>query len=157
MRRRGEDVAAGETVLRAGDVITPAHVMLMSACGVETVRVAPVVRIGVISTGSEVCDSTELAAAAAAAASHSAAATNSDSNGEAQHSNFLQPKAGHIHNAVAPYLLSRLSGSPDVTATYLGNCADDPSRLQALLMHSSSSRTGVSALDDGTTHTAALT
>jgi molybdopterin molybdotransferase len=53
IRRAGEDVAAGTTVLRAGQVITPAAVGLAAALGLNRLTVIPRQRVLVISTGSE--------------------------------------------------------------------------------------------------------
>jgi molybdopterin molybdotransferase len=53
IRRAGEDVTVGTTVLRAGTPITPAALGLLAALGVERVRVVPRPRVLVISTGSE--------------------------------------------------------------------------------------------------------
>jgi molybdopterin molybdotransferase len=53
IRRAGEDVAAGETVLRAGSVLGPAQLGLLAALGESTVRVIPPIRVTVLSTGSE--------------------------------------------------------------------------------------------------------
>src|SRR6202161_2588976 len=53
IRRAGEDVAAGTTVLRAGQVVTPAVVGLAAALGLHRLTVIPRQRVLVISTGSE--------------------------------------------------------------------------------------------------------
>jgi molybdopterin molybdotransferase len=53
IRRAGEDVAAGTTVLRAGRVATPAVVGLAAALGLHELTVIPRQRVLVISTGSE--------------------------------------------------------------------------------------------------------
>jgi molybdopterin molybdotransferase len=53
IRRAGEDVAAGSTVLRAGQVVTPAVVGLAAALGLDKLRVIPRQRVLIISTGSE--------------------------------------------------------------------------------------------------------
>jgi molybdopterin molybdotransferase len=53
LRRAGEDVRAGETVLAAGARLSPRHVALLAAVGRSTVRVHPAPRVVVISTGSE--------------------------------------------------------------------------------------------------------
>jgi molybdopterin molybdotransferase len=53
IRRAGEDVAAGTTVLRAGQVVTPAVVGLAAALGQRALTVIPRQRVLVISTGSE--------------------------------------------------------------------------------------------------------
>jgi molybdopterin molybdotransferase len=53
IRRAGEDVAAGMTVLRAGQVMTPAALGLAAALGFGTLTVLPRQRVLVMSTGSE--------------------------------------------------------------------------------------------------------
>ncbi|HYY02235.1 MAG TPA: gephyrin-like molybdotransferase Glp [Mycobacterium sp.] len=53
IRRKGEDVAPGTTVLRAGQVVTPAVVGLAAALGLHRLTVIPRQRVLVISTGSE--------------------------------------------------------------------------------------------------------
>jgi molybdopterin molybdotransferase len=53
IRRAGEDVAAGSTVLRAGQVVTPAVIGLAAALGVSQLPVIPPQRVLLISTGSE--------------------------------------------------------------------------------------------------------
>lgn len=53
IRRAGEDVAAGTTVLRAGHVLTPAALGLVAALGLAEVSVLPRPRVLVMSTGTE--------------------------------------------------------------------------------------------------------
>ncbi|HET9876785.1 MAG TPA: gephyrin-like molybdotransferase Glp [Mycobacterium sp.] len=53
IRRVGGDVAAGDTVLRAGQVVGPAVVGLAAALGLTRLTVRPRQRVLVISTGSE--------------------------------------------------------------------------------------------------------
>lgn len=53
IRRAGEDVAAGTTVLRAGQLLTPAALGLVAALGLPEVSVLPRPRVLVMSTGSE--------------------------------------------------------------------------------------------------------
>ncbi|OMC42457.1 gephyrin-like molybdotransferase Glp [Mycobacterium sp. IS-1264] len=53
IRRAGEDVAPGTTVLRAGQVVTPAVLGLAAALGMAELTVIPRQRVLVISTGSE--------------------------------------------------------------------------------------------------------
>ena len=53
VRRAGEDVTAGTTVLRAGQVLTPAALGLVAALGLGEVNVVPRQRVLVMSTGSE--------------------------------------------------------------------------------------------------------
>ncbi len=53
IRRAGEDVTAGTTVLRAGQVVTPAVLGLAAALGLGDLKVVPRQRVLVMSTGSE--------------------------------------------------------------------------------------------------------
>ncbi len=53
IRRAGEDVTAGTTVLQAGQVVTPAVLGLAAALGLGDLRVVPRQRVLVMSTGSE--------------------------------------------------------------------------------------------------------
>ncbi|MGV0793972.1 molybdopterin molybdotransferase MoeA [Mycolicibacterium sp. XJ1819] len=53
IRRAGEDVTAGTTVLRAGQVLTPAALGLAAALGLGELTVIPRLRVLVLSTGSE--------------------------------------------------------------------------------------------------------
>jgi molybdopterin molybdotransferase len=53
IRRAGEDVAPGTTVLRTGQVVTPAVLGLAAALGMAELQVIPRQRVLVISTGSE--------------------------------------------------------------------------------------------------------
>jgi molybdopterin molybdotransferase len=53
IRRAGEDVAPGTTVLRGGQVVTPAVLGLASALGMAELKVIPRQRVLVMSTGSE--------------------------------------------------------------------------------------------------------
>ena len=56
VRRRGEDVRAGDLAVGAGTPIGPAQVGLLAAVGRERVLVRPRPRVVVISTGSELVD-----------------------------------------------------------------------------------------------------
>ncbi|MGV0836713.1 molybdopterin molybdotransferase MoeA [Mycolicibacterium thermoresistibile] len=53
IRRAGEDVTAGTTVLQAGQLVTPAMLGLAAALGLSTLPVIPRPRVLVMSTGSE--------------------------------------------------------------------------------------------------------
>jgi len=55
-RKAGEDVAAGDLVLKAGRILTPADVALLSAVGVGDVPVRDRLRVAVLSTGDEVVE-----------------------------------------------------------------------------------------------------
>jgi len=56
VRRAGEEVAAGDTVLSAGTFLGAAQLGLLAAVGRDAVRVRPRPRIVVISTGSELAE-----------------------------------------------------------------------------------------------------
>jgi molybdopterin molybdotransferase len=53
---RGNEMAAGEVVLPAGSVLTPAAVALLAAVGRTSVRVFPLPRVAIISTGDELVE-----------------------------------------------------------------------------------------------------
>ena len=53
IRRTGEDVTAGTTVLRAGQLVSPAALGLVAALGIDWLAVIPRQRVLVVSTGSE--------------------------------------------------------------------------------------------------------
>jgi len=57
IRRQGEEVRSGQTVLRPGTPIGPAEVAVLSAVGCTTVSVCQVPSVGVLATGDEVVDS----------------------------------------------------------------------------------------------------
>ena len=54
VRNAGEDMARGQEILSAGNVLTPAVIMGLAAAGVETVAVRSRPRVAVIVTGREV-------------------------------------------------------------------------------------------------------
>jgi molybdopterin molybdotransferase len=78
-RRAGEDVLAGDLILRAGRHITPADLALLAATGVSQICVRVPLRVGVLSTGDELVESGDRA------------------------------KAGQIYDANRPMLLALLS------------------------------------------------
>ncbi|MGB7316941.1 MAG: molybdopterin-guanine dinucleotide biosynthesis protein B, partial [Planktotalea sp.] len=55
-RRAGEDVLAGEVILKAGRRLTPADTALLSAVGIATVKSYERLRVGVLSTGDELVE-----------------------------------------------------------------------------------------------------
>ncbi len=59
IRRRGEEVRAGDVVLSAGDVIGPAAIGLLASTGHATVSVYRRPRVAVLSTGSELVEVAE--------------------------------------------------------------------------------------------------
>ncbi len=56
IREAGEDVGAGSTLAAAGTLLTPRHLALLAACGISEVKVKRRVRIGLLSTGSELVE-----------------------------------------------------------------------------------------------------
>lgn len=61
-RRAGEDVAAGDVIVQAGRVITPADLALLSATGIAEIMVRKRLRVGVLSTGDELVEAGATAA-----------------------------------------------------------------------------------------------
>eukprot|EP00638_Chattonella_subsalsa_P007564 CAMPEP_0117748530 /NCGR_PEP_ID=MMETSP0947-20121206/9190_1 /TAXON_ID=44440 /ORGANISM="Chattonella subsalsa, Strain CCMP2191" /LENGTH=667 /DNA_ID=CAMNT_0005566249 /DNA_START=111 /DNA_END=2114 /DNA_ORIENTATION=+ len=59
IRPAGVDIRAGQLVLQAGDIITPAEIGLLATVGVSEVLVSPKPVVGVMSTGDELVDPTE--------------------------------------------------------------------------------------------------
>ncbi|MCP9480632.1 molybdopterin-binding protein [Shimia sp. CNT1-13L.2] len=55
-RKAGEDVAAGDVILSAGRVLTPADLALLSATGTAEVQVRRRLRVAVVSTGDELAE-----------------------------------------------------------------------------------------------------
>jgi molybdenum cofactor synthesis domain-containing protein len=53
VRQVGEDVQPGDIVVEAGEVLSPARLGLLAAVGCQRVRVIPIPRVGVLSTGDE--------------------------------------------------------------------------------------------------------
>ena len=107
VRRAGEDVTAGTTVLRAGQVVTPAALGLAAALGLGSLTVQPRLRVLVMSTGSELVSAgTELQpgqiyesnaimlAAAVREAGGEVVATPTSSDDVAQFSTVLEGYAG---------------------------------------------------------------
>ncbi|GLR11278.1 molybdopterin molybdenumtransferase MoeA [Chitinimonas prasina] len=53
IRRLGEDIAAGSTVLQAGQRLAPQHVALAASLGIAELAVHPALRVGLLCTGDE--------------------------------------------------------------------------------------------------------
>lgn len=56
VRPQGEDLQAGDTVLRPGDVLTPPRLALLAAVGRDRALVHPRPRVAILSTGDEVVE-----------------------------------------------------------------------------------------------------
>jgi molybdenum cofactor synthesis domain-containing protein len=54
--RRGADIAAGQSVLQPGDLLTPAKVGVLAACGTSPVEVYAKPRVAILSTGNEIVE-----------------------------------------------------------------------------------------------------
>lgn len=52
-RPAGEDFSEGHVVLRAGETVLPQHVMALASVGISVIKVRSKLRIGILSTGSE--------------------------------------------------------------------------------------------------------
>ncbi|MBR7888621.1 molybdopterin molybdotransferase MoeA [Marinomonas sp. A79] len=53
IRPKGQDMDVGQTVMRAGDTITPIHMGLLSSLGITEVTVYHTLRVGILTTGDE--------------------------------------------------------------------------------------------------------
>ncbi|MGI9021833.1 MAG: molybdopterin molybdotransferase MoeA [Acidimicrobiales bacterium] len=53
IRRPGEDLRRGDTLVEPGTVLSPGHVGVLASVGRQTVTVVPRARVGVLSTGDE--------------------------------------------------------------------------------------------------------
>jgi molybdopterin molybdotransferase len=56
IRRRGEDVAPGTVVVRAGTVLDARHLAILAAAGIDRLAVRRRLRVGVLSTGDELVE-----------------------------------------------------------------------------------------------------
>lgn len=56
VRPAGEEVTRGETVIRAGTVLNPAHIAVAAVCGYDELPVLPKPRVALVLTGDEVID-----------------------------------------------------------------------------------------------------
>ena len=56
VRHEGEDVRAGDVILRAGTLLGPGQIALLAAAGLARVRVVPRPRVVVLSTGDELVE-----------------------------------------------------------------------------------------------------
>ena len=56
-RPAGENLAVGEVILQAGDVISPAHIAQCAAAGIDHLSVSAPLRVGILSTGDELEES----------------------------------------------------------------------------------------------------
>ena len=59
VRPAGDDLTPGQVVFAAGTVLTAGHLGVLASLGIETVRVPPRMRVGVVSTGDELREGTD--------------------------------------------------------------------------------------------------
>jgi len=59
---RGEDIAAGALIVKAGIQITPRHIGMLAACGCQQLMVRKKIKVALISTGDELVDISEIPA-----------------------------------------------------------------------------------------------
>lgn len=105
-RYAGADIRKGGLLLQAGTKILPSHIMRLASVGISIVMVASIIKIVVISTGSEL---------------------QSHYSGSLKHKQM-------IYDSNGPYITSFLSLVPNVTVEYHGICSDDSGQFQSLLM-----------------------
>ena len=55
-RPAGENLAKGEVIIAKGEVISPAHIGQLAAAGITAVPVICPLRVGILSTGDELCE-----------------------------------------------------------------------------------------------------
>ncbi len=79
VRRKGEDFALNDSLLSEGETIQASHVLALASQGVSEVKVKSTLRIGLLSTGSEIV------------------------------SHLESPQAGMIRNTTLPYLVAKCS------------------------------------------------
>jgi molybdopterin molybdotransferase len=54
IRRLGEEINCGEVILKKGDLLSPAHLAVLASQGISAVRIFRKLRVGILSTGSEI-------------------------------------------------------------------------------------------------------
>lgn len=98
IRRRGEDLQAGCTIIESGVQIRAPHIAAMAASGVSKIHVREAPSVDVFSTGAEV----------------KRLATQNE-----------QLHFGEIHDSNTPYLLTEMKAA-GIKARYAGSVGDDP-------------------------------
>jgi len=120
VRRRGSDTHRGDTVLREGQVLTPARIAHLAACGLREAEVVAPLRAVVLSTGAEVLSAGPEVRGSADALP--APGTLHDANGPGLAAALTEAGAEVVHRGAVPddagLLLERLR------AEVLGHDAD---------------------------------
>ena len=115
VRFAGEDFTAGQTLITAGTLITPAHLGILYATGTKHIKVYAIPSVSIFTTGKEVSD------------------------------DYDQPLGpSQIYNSNTPYLIAELQtiGIPAVCA---GNIGDDEDQFRAMLADQKDARILVSS------------
>lgn len=132
-RRAGEDMQAGDVALKAGHMLRPPDLALLSALGIARINVRRVLRIGVLSTGDEL----------SAPGSTKDSARTYDANRPmlmslAQRWGYLPVDLGHAPDdrAALRAALDSAAGQVDVILSSGGASAGDEDHMSALLSES---------------------
>jgi molybdopterin molybdotransferase len=119
LRARGEDIAAGEVALRAGDPIGAAQLGLAAAVGVTTLPVRRKPRVLVLSTGSELVAPGEplLPGQIYESNSRLLVAAVEDAGGEARRLHFVPDDVDQFLATVRGEIAGRAGEKPDLLIT----------------------------------------
>jgi gephyrin len=118
IRPVGHDVAAGEVVVPAGQVVGPHEIGIVAMVGAASVSVHSRPKLAVLSTGDELVDLTLFAKASTSLTSDVAAATAAAAAG------------GQVYDANRP-MLAAAAAAAGAEVMDLGVVADDPTALHA--------------------------
>lgn len=115
IRKAGEDVAAGDIAVRAGERLNAAELGLLAALGVAEVPVARAPRVALIATGDELVS-----------VGRPVTADGANQSGS------LQLGPGQIYDSSAHTLAALIPGCGGIP-TYIGIAKDDPITMAALI------------------------
>jgi molybdopterin molybdotransferase len=106
IRRAGEDIAIGDTVLRAGTRLSPWDLGVLAALGVDRVPVAQAPRVAIISTGDELVDiaTTPLFGQLVDSSSYALAALVSEAGGRPQRIGICRDDLAALTGAIGAAL-----------------------------------------------------
>lgn len=115
IRFTGEDVQAGQLLIKKGTLLTPSHIAILFATGTTTITVSEMPTVRIFTTGKEVSD------------------------------DYTQPLGpSQIYNSNTPYLIAELQGI-GIPATCAGHIGDEEERFRALLQETTDARILVSS------------
>lgn len=107
IRKKGEDLKAGQQLVPKGSVLTAEDIMLLASQGEKSVPVVSPIKVSIISTGMEI---------------------------RSQHDAMPEPTRGEIHNSTAPFLKSKIKQLP-CELVFQESCSDDATSLFAAFSH----------------------